>query len=273
MKSIEVRQLLKQLTECKPEYLDPAHMHKTLNAILNEYQHTTPIIEPSMNKFKLHRAIKYNEKPLNISFLGCPPPHLVKIGRANYPNQPVFYCCGDPRGTFFELDIKPGDTVVLSKWDLVEEIILEPLGYTDEIFSKLDSDRKCPRVIPEEYLVCNNKNPTNKLINKFLNEKFTAIDSNSYYITVAIAAYFMKKQFNGVVYPSIAMMANAENFALTKATAETKLKIASAKWFRVAAVDSINKKYTLIPLEYSETFTKDGDIIWGGIPKEEEQFL
>ena len=267
----KILQTLKELNRVDLSKADIPFLKRQISLILDEYTHTSIIILPSHDG-KFHRAIKYQNRPSTIKELSYPPKKFTKLGRANFANKPKFYCSGDPAATFFELNAQPGDTVVLSKWIRKDEISIFPIGYSSETFKRLNSNRSCPSIVPSIKKHPNEFKNTNRKINIFLDEKFTEVISPGnecqYIITAVIAEEFLMMQpCSGIVYPTIAMEANAENFALTPELVDQYLQLESVRWYRVD--EAKNFSYTLTLLACSNSFT-DEMIEWK-IPSEEER--
>ncbi|MGQ3892052.1 RES domain-containing protein [Legionella sp. CNM-4043-24] len=245
-----------------------------LFSLLKSYHHSSIEILPDEFCIKFHRSRMVQEKPMLVSELSYPPAESVKLQRANQNQKPVFYCSGDPRASLLELGLRPGDNVVLSKWLLVKSILVFPLGYSAQIFSILGADRKCPDFFPEEFKNHNEQTKSNILLTEFIFYKFTEKGDNlTYKISATIADFFYEAQKEcGIVYPSIEMSANAENFAFTTELVDNCLKPLSVKSFKVKDIQ--DQLYTLSPLDYADSFTANGEIIWkGSVPDEEIKTL
>lgn len=76
----------------------------------------------SLNKGQaLFRGIIYNDKPINVSYLGAPPKELVLgFQRCNSPWNPLFYCSGHQAPVLHEIQPKKGDKVYMSKWSVAK---------------------------------------------------------------------------------------------------------------------------------------------------------
>ena len=90
----------------------------------------------------LYRGNVYPQQPKNRSFLTYPPPALVdKFQRANRPGRPMFYCSGARPPPFFELGVRPGDHISISRWRTTEKALLNHVGYNKSVFNMLKSTR------------------------------------------------------------------------------------------------------------------------------------
>jgi len=268
-----ISRIIKEIKRADLSRVDISYLVKIVHLLTKGYAHTSFMLPTGWGKF--HRAIKYDHRPSHIGKLSYPPINLANAGRANFANNPVFYCSGNPIATFFELGINPGDTVALSKWNLINEIPVTPIGYTIEIFEHLKANRKCPSIIPDSVRHPREFRKPNIQINNFFYEVFTnVIDSENkflYRLTAVIAAKFLSiNEQCGIAYPSISMHANAENFAFTRAVADHSLNIECVTWYRVDSVK--NFTYTVTPLAYADLFDSSGFIEWQP-PQSETAFL
>lgn len=271
---INTPQIIKALKAIDLSNVEIDYLRKKINLLFKNYTHTSIILPQGWGK--LHRAIKYEKKPLNKTQLSYPPTINAKLGRANLTGNSVFYCSGDPRATFFELGAKSGDTIVLSKWIILNEILIFPIGYSEQVFKSLLSNRECPIIVPPSVRAPNEIIKSNIKINEFFAEKFTQIitqgNEHHYNLTATIAETFMCTATEcGLVYPTIAMRANTENFVLTKELVDQCLKLVMVKWCRIDEVNGLDYKLTI--LECADNFNTNGEIKWRSPTQEEKKYL
>lgn len=194
----------------------------------------------------------------------------MSLRRCNLPGKPVFYCSGDPKATIFELDLNEGDYFVLSKWALKCPLILFPIGYTSTAFQKLNSDRSCPKVIPENVRHPNEFTKSNLEVKNFIDEKFSHFNSNLHFLTALISDWFLSRVGKcGVVYPTTRMHANAENLALTTKLVDEDLTLQTATWYRVDAIKNLD--CTVSKLMIADEFSEDGEIHWRNLKSNETE--
>lgn len=279
MNPANILSLINELKQTDLSKCDVSDLKKKAGLLFKKYAHTGVFLPVNWGKFHRARAIKHDEKPVHVNKLGQPllaeDVKKVKTSRANFSGNPVFYCSGDPRATFFELGVKPGDTVVLSKWIMTKDILVSPVGYSEEAFSKLSSNRGCPIIVPNNAQHPQEFKKSNISINSFLNDQFTKIippgKEYLYNLTAAIAESFLTTTPEcGIVYPAIAMQANAENLALTPTLVKHNLKLESATWYQVDEAKDFS--YTLTSLSYANSFTND-QIEWRDPTEEERKYL
>lgn len=273
---MKIKQKIDALKKISLAKIDTIYIREKTNYLFKDFIHTGVVIPEKWGR--LHRSIKYESIPDNIAKLGCPPSDKVKLGRANFEGLPVFYCSGDPRTTFFELDIKEKDTVVLSKWNIIKELVIFPIGYTSEIFAELNSARGCPIIVPEQNKDPRENNLPNTQIRKFFTQEFMRVVRSGqkylYKLSAAIAEnFFICTDACGIVYPTIAMNANAENFAINPCFVQSHLKLQSANWYRIDNINKKNLEYTVTSLAYADSFGINGEIEWRKTSEEEAKFL
>jgi len=236
--------------------------------LFNIYKHNRIIL--SAEEVVFYRAIKYTAPPESLKQLSYPPSEITKLGRANFNNQPVFYCSGNPKAVFSELDVNSGDLVVLSKWKLKKDAVFSLLGYSDENFETLNASRNCPRLITSVQNV--NSSNSNKKIHKFFIDSFV---SNNYNLSASIASFFLPKNIeSGLIYPAIAVKANAENCALNTAMADRNLQFINAKWYRIDNIQGSDPRtYTMTCLSCSDSFDATGRLYWREPTQHEKAYI
>lgn len=267
MISLELKAI--KLAASQPSVSIP-YLKKKLYGVFKRYHHSPVEILPHLSMGKFHRARSMSEKPTHTKELSYHPfPEKVGLQRANHDKSPVFYCSGNPQATLFEIELQPGETIVISKWVLINSISVSLLGYTHEVFLALGANRKCPDIFPEINKQHNEHSRANICITEFLANEFTVPGDASYKLTATIAEMFLEtKNEYGIAYPAISMHANADNFAFSTDLVDNCLKIVSAKWFTVSCSNA------LTPLDYADSFSANGDIIWKGyVPEKEQRFL
>lgn len=259
----KIKRIIKELSNNASLKYSIADLRKKIDILWEGYTQTSPILPARQ---PLYRGIIYKEKPKNIHQLSYPPAKITKLGRANFANQPMFYASGDPRTTFFEIGAKIGDFVALSMWRTAEELLLCQIGYMNEVFETLHSNRKCPVIVDPKYMHPNEIRYKNRSIHEFFNKEFTKIikggNESLYLISTLIAEKFLQVRPNscGLAYPSIAMHANAENIALRPAFVDQHLRFKNIMWCRVDKVQGF--EYTITRLAYTDKYNSNGDIIW-----------
>ena len=226
------------------------------------YVHITPK-DPYRS---IYRGVPWPTKPNYISDLSYPKPEYVKsYGRVNRPNESIFYGSTSIQAIFHELKLKPGDKVALSKWQIQKPMFLNNIGYTYKCFKKLRSKRNLPSW---SAIKANdtNKDEINIKVREYFSNEFTKNIPQGqeylYKVSIAIAEkHFRNNIFNGLLYPSIVMNAEADNIALKTNFVDEYLAIEKVIYVKVIDIDK-NNEYRYEVLTHAEEFTKSGEINW-----------
>ena len=236
---------------------------------------SSPII-PLNHKF--YRGVKRKEKPQNICELTYPPPANVKsFQRANRPGESMFYCSTSRNTPAYELSLVQGDYVAISRWRNSKRMVFNNVGYTQEIFVDKGADRICPNWGDE-------KDPPswatleNQIVTRFLAKEFTKIvpigKEVHYKTSVAIAEELTQRditfpngkkiKFAGLLYPTIAMRANDDNLAVKPEFVDLHFKLDQVEYLRVDTHPDTEYVYNVTILDFANTFSPDGTILWKG---------
>ena len=232
-----------------------------LATALYGYEVSAPRFPPGINLFRLRIC----DKPSHISELSYPSPHLTPQGRVNRPKTPAFYCCTSREATFFEAQPTNGQTVVISRWNTTAPMLVNHVGYTERTFQVLRSKRPHVGWSSEPTFIPGGD--ANRFIAEFLSEAFrrrVAVGSeHEYILTIAIAEkLFLHDLFDGLLYPSIAFWANADNFALKTQYVDNNLRFMKAEYARINDVQDNN--YNITILDTATELAADGTIVWRG---------
>ena len=231
-----------------------------LTPVFRGYAVSAPRFEAGL---KLFRA-RLCDKPSNLRELLYPPASKVRMGRVNRAGSPVLYCCTSRESPFFESRPSVGTTVAIVRWITTAPLLVNQVGYTANAFTALESNRRHgwgpePAEIP--------LGDGNKEVADFLAEIFTqrvsSVDDHLYKLTVAVAEKLSSDpQFNGLIYPTVAMRANADNFALKPQFADAHLKFVKAEFARIDTVRDFG--YDINVLDTATALQPDGSIQWKG---------
>lgn len=191
--------------------------------------------------------------------LSYPPASIVGLGRANRERSPVFYATTFRTVVFFEVPNQAGDHILVSRWRTVDHLLVNHLGYTTTVFDELRSRRTQPSWNGEKDPL-QGHNPSRKAL-EMLGKLFASTDPNLYKLTAALAEFFMRPPLNGLIYPTIAMSANADNFALKPEWVDTGLEFIGVEVVRVDNVRGMERDVTVV--DYA-TARSDGTLDWKG---------
>lgn len=228
-----------------------------IGLLSNGYIQTTPIIPKGS---RLFRGVVWNEKPKNTEQVSYPPKDSVRnLHRAGRKGESLFYCSTARESPFWELGVKAGDSLVISYWETKEPLLVNNVGYHSDVFSDLNSDRTCPNLgddsEPLEIL------SANELIKAFFSQEFAKkiLDGQEYLYKISIAIaeqHFQQNIFAGLLYPTLAMKANADNLVLKPEVVDSYLKLTRVEYILVEKVfenEKFNVKFWILQIHLSLT--------------------
>ncbi len=235
-----------------------------LKLLFTGYALSTPIFDSGLI---LYRGIVYSDKPTNVSFLS-----YRKIGakqnRASRENEPLFYSSTMRQIPFFELNVKAGDKLVISKWRTTKKLLVNNIGYTKEVFEKLNSNRENQKWNKEKSEHQEISKEENIIIQNFLSKCFSQNvpkdKTETYKLTIAIAEkHYISDLFEGLLYPTIPMKANGDNFAIRPSYIENGgLEFLESEWIEVTK--SYDFKFDINVLDWANSISENGEIQWKG---------
>jgi len=192
--------------------------------------------------------------------LTSPPPDKTPIGRCNRENIPVFYCASRRNVVFFELGLRPGDHVLLSRWRTTGDLMFNQVGYTHAAFATLGSMRQPPPVGDDGH---DDHVEKNRLIQRWLAEQFTRPTRSHYKLTIAITEKMLRSPpFAGLMYPTVPMKANGDNFAILPSVANAAL---DCMWVRRYVVNAVSElDFDALELDFASGIRRDVSIAWTG---------
>lgn len=202
---------------------------------------------------RLYRGVIYTQKPLDVSQLWYPPfKNITNFQRCNPPNKPMFYCSPDPASIFYELDVKPGDNIYISKWSAISNFIILQMA---------------PNVAETS------GNHAQDIILTFFETKFSQpiheTYSSQYKITSAIAEHMSKGdivndeniEIGAISYPSVSHPGRSENIAIRPEIVDTCLRLDYVEEINVKEVRGKIIEYTRT--DFCSHFS-EGKIEWEG---------
>jgi hypothetical protein len=167
--------------------------------------------------------------------------------------------------TFFELAPKIGDTLAIAKWVTSSPLLVNHVVYTPGVFEALGSGRGHASWAGQP--VGNPGGEDTREIANFLADAFAQRiapgERYRYKLSVAIAEkLFDHGLFAGLVYPTIAMWANADNVAIKPRYADSTLRFVRAEYARIDAIRDLQLDITVLDTAVAEGI--DGVIQWRG---------
>ncbi|MEN8134808.1 MAG: hypothetical protein ABFS18_04640 [Thermodesulfobacteriota bacterium] len=243
----------------------------------------------------LYRARKLDDsfnKDQNIFLadLKYPQPDKASLGRLNRDGQSVFYCSYSKEPIFFELPhLSEGDEIVLSFWKTLDTMLVNNIGYTEFIFSKFGTKRVAPswsekKIDDANQEITFNENSLpdeikekishdeNRILRELMSKEFMReVDGTGNYhykLTAALAELHLgeiknhTKQFAGILYPSIKMSANGDNFALQPDFVDRHLEFRKATHIRLTKKDG--NTFSINKLDEAIELNDDNSLKWLG---------
>jgi hypothetical protein len=265
----EIEQAILRIEKIDLTQTSIENIKEILKTLFTGYIQTTPIIQPGLDLF---RGIIYNNKPTNLSFLSYPPIEFARENRASRQGQQFFYSATSRQVPLFELGLKEGDKFVLARWQTKKELFLNNIGYTQENFTNLNSNRESPQWNNNEIKPIKN-NELNKYIQNYLaktfSQKIPKDKTYLYKLTIAIAEKLYSEdeeinvKFDGILYPTVPMNGNADNLVLRRSFVdEENLMFMEAEWVEVKKVYDF--KFDVDVLDWANSISNIGEIEWKG---------
>ena len=244
LKTSRARELIKRLNRINLRAAEYSYIKSLIEKFVDDFRAKsfTPI-----KGQRVYRGVVYTSKPTDISYLGAPPAELVKgFQRCNQPNFPMFYCSPDPAAVLFELGVKEGDIVYLSKWSInLVDFFINP------IICELDEENLYPALeIVYTYFETVFAQPIHEVF------------SHQYKITTAITELLTAREINndvenrkmgGLTFPSVAHPNKSDNLVLYPDVAERCLSLDYVEEVKIAKVDDkiINVEYLDVSSDFS----------------------
>lgn len=259
----EVQQIIHELKQIDLELANIDDIKERLGAIGIGYKLNSPIIPIGK---KLYRGVKWENKPQRVTELTYPSEVFINnFHRAGRPGQSLFYCSTAREAPFYEIGLTIGEKVAISYWETTAPLLVNNVGYHEEVFKRLGSNRREPSWdnVPntDEF------NRINSSIGELFATEFAKIvppgQEYLYKMSIAIAElHFSHDLFGGLCYPSMGMRANADNLALKPKCVDTYLKLKKVEYIRIDETNDCGINVTI--LDFANTFNEDGIIEWKG---------
>jgi hypothetical protein len=195
----------------------------------------------------------------------------------------MFYGSVGWNAPLFELRLKPGDHVALSRWRTTNRLIVNNIGYTALAFRRLQSDREAKQSWnPRDQIELS---PADRLLYSFLSEEFTQdvtdIETYRYKLSTNIAEILFhdlheddkiddvtRNGMTGIVYPAIALLGHADNLVLRPDIVDKYLQVEQVEYVRVDSMDVEGKYVTFhnTHLDFANSFGLNRSVEWKGRP-------
>ncbi len=216
----------------------------------------------------LYRGVMGESLPERLADVSYPPADRVRHDqRANRAGVPMFYCSATWHPPFFEARVRPGDGIVIARWQTRQPLRILSFGYADVCADDPHSDRekalrRALAQLPAE----------TRAVATFLTGIFTktvADDAQHHYrLSIAVAeACQLGQAFDGLLYPSAAMASPAHNLALHPSCLDAgKLTLDYVEHLRVHHVSPDTDVLDVRSLDLAPGAGPDGRLRWLGRP-------
>jgi hypothetical protein len=238
---------------------------EALRPALEGHQVVSRRFHPGLHMFRAR--VCGSERPQNIRDLSYPPPALVGLGRVNRPRQPVLYCSSSTTAAISETRPPVGSTIAVVEWETTEHLAVNHVGYTQETFHALGSDRALERWdgqavdihhnTPDDYITA--------VLATLFTQRIEKGEESLYKVSVAVAELlFSDDLFSGLLYPTVQMRAHGDNIAVKTPFADAHLRFVIARLMRVDS--QLDFGYRVTALDTARVLGDDGSIKWRGRP-------
>ncbi len=240
-----------------------AELELLLEPMFKGYRLNAPRFEPGIY---LYRS-RICDKPVFLSELSYPkdPKYIKQYGRANDIGKPMFYGSISKDIPFYELSACKGDTMIMSIWRTKLPLIVNHVGFTEDIAKILNSNRKLADIY-HYVLETNQFSDLNSFVYNYIATLFARKvrphENYFYKLSVALTNKLIGDFFGGMIYPTIAMSGNSDNIVLTPKYVDESLEFVSVELLEVTKVEGT--KYTYRVLDTATQIDADEKIIWSG---------
>ncbi len=270
----QVRERIKAIRKIDMKNADIDFLKKRIGDFFVGYYLSTIALKKGNT---LYRGVKWpeNEKPDVISKISYPDKSYIRtLGRCNRLGNSMFYCSYSREAPFFELKVSKGDFIAVSHWLNKREVMVNNVGYVDETFQRYGSSRGgVPDWVTSQGVGC----VWQREIHSFFAEEFTkdipSDEAYKYKLSIAIMEKLIEGTldhilaynggFAGLIYPSLSMSANSDNYAIFPDFVDECLELKKVEWIRVDGVRGDNK-IDITVLDFADSFSDEGKIEWKG---------
>ena len=263
-----LRKLIKNFSRINFERVDIDILYLQLRHLMRGFVAPSPVWDAGKFLYRGNFFEAESDKPMTVGRIASPPKHLSKLGRANRPSQPKFYCSSHPDPLAFELGLRPGDFLTIATWRVIPKLSVISVGFTPSTFESLDSLR-----FHEPWMGYDELKKNQRVLTDFFSESFVKKvmvgQHHLYKLSAAMAEALLtghgEAAVAGLHYPSVAMFANQDNFALDPKFVELHMEIYRVDFYEILNGGS-NKTFMTRPIDHADSFTALGAIEWKGGP-------
>ncbi len=263
MNKTEIEEAIKKIDLADLRTISIDELESYLKPLFTGFKINAPIIDKG---FYIYRG-RICEKPCNVRELSYPPAeNIEEYGRINDIGESFFYGSTAYGVPFFELGCKVGQRIAIAVWKSNSTMLLNHTGFTEECKEILNSKRAL-NTLHNFLKDTSGFGQLNNFVYSYLASKFVqSVETGKEYkykITIAIGRRLLKGElFNGILYPTIAMSANADNVVLKTDYFDKNMHFVNVKYVEVT-----ERKGTVYEAKVLDTATKldgEGNLIWSG---------
>lgn len=262
----EIEQRISEIDNVDLKESNIVQLNKLLSLLFRGYKLRAPRFNEGL---ELYRGIPYSQKPEKLNDLSYPPSEYAKINRASREGEQIFYCSNIENVPFFELNLEVGERLIVSKWKTTRKLLVNNVGYVNENFERLKSGRKNGNWWDNmKPIAKKNELDQNFIIRDYLASRFSRpipkFNFDYYKLTIAIAEHhFSSEMFDGLIYPTIQMRGNADNFAIKKSFVDSGgLEFLEVYFIEITEI--LDFEYNIKRLDWANSISANGKINWKG---------
>jgi len=284
-----VRNRIKELKNINLSSISLDELDKMLNNVFEFIPFPAGLI--AQDKIIYRARVNENEKEFeNITDLGIKPKELVMhFGRANLPNESIFYsasnlglACAEVLHNLkdsYNRKIKIAVTTI-SEWKIQKEIYISPIFNSKSVLNiRKDMEsiiKKNSKYFLSKELLKKDIIDISDLILEFFSDEFSKnniVTPDDYKLSVwyvynltrlndiAMEKYGRKK-YDGIAYPGVAMKYRGDNIALFNFDLDSKIKFITAYKIICTNYDFENGKFDFAKIRKVDSVDKNGKLNW-----------
>ena len=220
-----------------------------------------PTIQPGTILYRA-RVFDTAKPPELLSYIAAPPPaKITKCQRCNRAGQSMFYATSGKPAAIMECHGQPDQYIALSKWRITQPVKLSQVGYTKTALWRMGAKRQHPNWSPPK------ETEANKIVREFLASAFI-VDvpewrEEWYKLTGAITEILIDNlEIGGLIYPTIAMSARADNVALKPQFVSTGLAFVNVQYMVVRKRSGLKTDVDIF--DFAKDIVDSGRLDWKG---------
>jgi hypothetical protein len=283
----ELTQHIQYLENLKLDEIDDSTLENYIDKSFPIFSYTDGVIPAGSELFRAR--LNFDEEPFSeVKDISTPPLNLIKsYGRANKPNEQIFYCASNFRLAAFEViqdfknSLSPKHEVAfltIGVWKTLRPlhvaiIIDSPILHSvrNDIKENFEKHQKMlnHRHLTNEIVTANN------LVSQFFADQFTKREIKSHHdykisalytrrlktMNNYVAEQYKSEKFDGINYPSVAMKFKGDNQALFIENLETKIELTNAIQVVCSNLDFENANFVAGIMHEAKTI-QNGKIEW-----------